>query len=286
MKIQQPLLAAAVMALGSQAFAQSAAPVARDAGSTYVLAPSAKIIGLNVHNEADKSLGEIGDVLIDPRSGELRYAIIDVGGFLGMGEDHRVIPWAYVHVMQDEKDAAKCHARTNLTEAQVKASPACKKDQVFDADLDKRVESAFGKNDMWAFNGDGKPMFARLSELDGVNVKDPAGKEIGSVQDLIIAPQNGCIAYAIVDTKKEAGDKDVALPFSRLNYAFDADKKLMATTTVEIARFQSAPEYDKKDWKRMSSTPWLTEVSTYYSADPFWKTTRFASAHRLPKQSP
>jgi hypothetical protein len=89
-----------------------------------------------------------------------------------------------------------------------------------------------------------------------------------------------------VDTKKEAGGKLVALPFARVQYAFDADKKLTASTPLDIGRFNSAPEYDKKDWKRMSSMPWVTEISTYYSCDPYWKTSRFASAHKPPASRP
>jgi sporulation protein YlmC with PRC-barrel domain len=252
----------------------------------FLLAPSGGVLGLAVHNDSDKNLGEVGDLLIDPRSGEIRYAILEVGGFLGMNEDRRVVPWVYVQVLADEKNPEKFHARTTLTEAQVKAAPTCKADQIFDAELDRRIESAFGKDDAWTFHGDGKPMFARLSQLDDVMLKESTGKEVGTVKDLILAPQNGCIAYVIVDTKKEAGDKHIALPFGRVQYTIDADKKLVATTPVEIARIQSAPEYDAKDWKRMSSMPWMTELATYYSCDPYWKTSRFASARKLPASRP
>jgi len=287
MKFAQPFFAMAAMALTTQAFAQSAAPKpTREAASTCLLTPSGKVLGLAIHNDTDKNLGEVGDLLIDPRSGEIRYAILEVGGFLGMNEDKRVVPWVYIQVLSDEKDADKIHAHTTLTEAQVKAAPTCKSDQMFDAELDRRIEATFGKDDAWAFHGDGKPAFMRLSELDGVKVKDPAGKEIGSVENFVLAPQNGCIAYAVVDTVKDAGGKKVALPFSKLQYAIDPDKKLMASTTVEIARFQTAPEYDSKDWKRMSGTPYVTELGTYYACDPFWKTSRFASARKPPTQKP
>jgi sporulation protein YlmC with PRC-barrel domain len=288
MKMHQPLCAIAIVALGAHSLAQTTPPAAREASvPTFLLAPSAKVIGLSVQDAAEKNVGEIGDLLLDPRTGEIRYAVIEAGGFLGMGEDSRVVPWAFVQVVRDEKDADKIRARTNLTETLVKAAPACKADTVFDAELDRRIETAFGRNDQWAYTGEGKPLFARLTQLDGVKIKDPTDKEVGSVKDLILAPSHGCVAYAVVETTKEAGDSEIALAFSKLNYAIDAEKKLvLATTPVEITRFRTAPKYDADDWKRMSSTPWLTDLCAYYSADPFWKTARFAKALRLPEERP
>ncbi|HTF88647.1 MAG TPA: PRC-barrel domain-containing protein [Planctomycetota bacterium] len=275
---------ACVALLPSAVLAQSAAPGAlnQDSAQTYPLYPCGKLLGLKISNDSDKGLGEIGDILIDPRSGEIRYAVLEVGGFLGVGEDRRVVPWSFIQIKADEKDAEKCHARTTLTEQQVKAAPTVKKDQRFEADLDKRIEASFGKDDSWAYTGKGTPMLVECSELDGVVLRDPSNKEVGKVQDVILAPMNSCIAYAVVDTTKEAGDKDVALPWSKVAYTYDNDHKLLATTQVELARFGVAPEYDKKDWKRMSSTPWMTELCTYYGCDPFWKTARFASAPKPP----
>lgn len=288
------LLATACVALiPSALLGQSAAPGAaqQEAASTYHLYPSGKLLGLKLTNDSDKNLGEIGDLLIDPRTGEIRYAVLEVGGFLGVGEDRRVVPWSYINVVPDEKDADKCHGRTTLTEAQIKAAPSVKKDARFDGDLDKRIEASFGKDDAWAYTGTGMPLFVECSELDGVVVRDPANKEIGKVQDVILAPLNNCIAFAVIDTTKDAGDKDIAVPWPKVNYVYNDEHKLQATTPVEITRFTVAPEYDKKDWKRMSSTAWMTELSTYYGSDPFWRSTRFASAPRkvpapAPKNTP
>lgn len=122
--------------------------------------------------------------------------------------------------------------------------------------------------------------------MDGVLLKDPANKEVGKVQDLILAPANSCVAYAVIDTNREAGGKKVALSWGRIEYLNDRENKLTAVTSVEIARFTAAPECDPKDWKRMSSTPWMSELATYYTCDPFWKTTRFAPATRATAKRP
>lgn len=55
---------------------------------------SDKVEGTSVYDEAGDKLGSIDDVMIDKRSGQVRYAVLEFGGFLGMGTDRYPIPWA------------------------------------------------------------------------------------------------------------------------------------------------------------------------------------------------
>ena len=87
---------AASALLASVAFAQSpsattdrattAAPVAAsDTSSFKGNWRSSKLVGLNVYNDSNESLGSINDLLTD-KSGNIKAAVIGVGGFLGVGE--------------------------------------------------------------------------------------------------------------------------------------------------------------------------------------------------------
>jgi len=287
MTSQAPLLAAALVAFGASTLAQSAAPTAvEDETHKHLLCPSGKLVGLSVHNESKKNLGEIRDVLVDPRSGGLRYAVLEADSFLGLGDEMRVIPWNFLVITADEKDSEKLHVRTQLTEEQLSAAPGCKVGQKFDADLDRRIEATFGKDKAWAFVGTGQPSFTWLSQMDGVPIEDKDGQDAGAVTDVILAPQNGCIAYLAVRTSKEAGDKVVAVPCSQVTFAYGRDEVLRATVPFAQSRFTTAPQYVAEDWKRMSSTAWMNEISTFYACDPFWKTTRFASARTMSAQRP
>ena len=275
----------AIVALASTVSVQSAAPVRQEEAHSFALFPASKVIGLDVRNDSEKNLGDIGDLLIETHSGEIRYAALDVGGFLGVGEDHRVVPWSTIRIVPDEKHPDTCHARTSLTEDQVKAAPRCKVHERIDTDLEKRMDASFGKHESWAYDK-GDAVLAWCGRMDGALLRDPANKEVGKVKSIILAPANDCAAYAVIDTTREAGDKKIALPWSRIAFSYDGGNKLAASTPVEIARFASAPEYDAKDWKRMSSTAWMNELSTYYGCDPFWKTSRFATARPRPNEKP
>ncbi len=49
--------------------------------------------GTSVYNGAGDKLGSIDDLMIDKQSGQVRYAVLEFGGFLGMGTDRYPIPW-------------------------------------------------------------------------------------------------------------------------------------------------------------------------------------------------
>src|ERR1700730_16881945 len=54
---------------------------------------SDKVEGTGVYNTVGEKLGSIDDLMIDKTSGQVRYAVLEFGGFLGMGTDRYPIPW-------------------------------------------------------------------------------------------------------------------------------------------------------------------------------------------------
>jgi sporulation protein YlmC with PRC-barrel domain len=93
---------AASALLASVAFAQSpsattdrattAAPAAAsDTSSLKGNWRTSKLVGLNVYNDSNESLGSINDLLAD-KSGNVKAVVIGVGGFLGVGEHLVAVP--------------------------------------------------------------------------------------------------------------------------------------------------------------------------------------------------
>jgi sporulation protein YlmC with PRC-barrel domain len=54
---------------------------------------SERVEGTKVYNTAGEKLGSIDDLMIDKRSGQVRYAVLEFGGFLGMGTERYPLPW-------------------------------------------------------------------------------------------------------------------------------------------------------------------------------------------------
>ncbi len=63
------------------------------ADETGSLIAASKVNGTSVYNRQGESLGSVYDVMIDKRSGQVAYAIMSFGGFLGMGESYHPLPW-------------------------------------------------------------------------------------------------------------------------------------------------------------------------------------------------
>jgi len=57
------------------------------------LIASDKVEGTAVYNRAGESLGSVYTVMIDKYSGQVAYAVMSFGGFLGIGERYHPLPW-------------------------------------------------------------------------------------------------------------------------------------------------------------------------------------------------
>ena len=54
---------------------------------------SDKVEGTTVYNRQGDKLGSIKTVMIDKRSGQVAYAVMSFGGFLGIGDRYHPLPW-------------------------------------------------------------------------------------------------------------------------------------------------------------------------------------------------
>jgi len=52
-----------------------------------------KVTGTNVYNRQGEKLGSVYDVMLSKTTGQVAYAIMSFGGFLGMGESYHPLPW-------------------------------------------------------------------------------------------------------------------------------------------------------------------------------------------------
>ncbi len=58
------------------------------------------IIGTSVRNQQNEDIGSVTDLLID-RNGQVKAAVLSVGGFLGIGDKDVAVPWNQVQVRAD-----------------------------------------------------------------------------------------------------------------------------------------------------------------------------------------
>jgi sporulation protein YlmC with PRC-barrel domain len=56
------------------------------------------LIGDSVVNAQEDDLGDIKEIMLDMRSGQVAYAVLSFGGFLGLGEKLFAVPWQALHL--------------------------------------------------------------------------------------------------------------------------------------------------------------------------------------------
>jgi hypothetical protein len=83
------------------------------------------VLGREVRSTTDEDMGRIVDVIVD-RSGTVRAAVIDFGGFLGVGSRKIVVDWNALHFasIANKGDSITLE----LTKDQVTAAPEYKED--------------------------------------------------------------------------------------------------------------------------------------------------------------
>ena len=88
------------------------------ARETPHLIASDKVEGTAVRRSDGEKLGTIQRVMIDKWSGKVAYAVMTFGGFLGIGDEYRALPWGLLQYNKD-LDAYEL----NVTEDQLRNAP-------------------------------------------------------------------------------------------------------------------------------------------------------------------
>ena len=79
---------------------------------------ASSVIGTNVVNRLGDNLGDIKEVVIDPRTGRVAYAVVSFGGFLSMGEKLFAIPFSSL-----EYSVSKGEYVLNISKERLEAAP-------------------------------------------------------------------------------------------------------------------------------------------------------------------
>ncbi|MET0360135.1 MAG: PRC-barrel domain-containing protein [Sphingobium sp.] len=96
---------------------------------------SDRVEGTAVYNLQGERLGHISNFMVDKVSGQVRYAVLSFGGFLGMGNDHYPLPWSML-----KYDTEKGGYVVELAKAVLDDAPR------YTADLRPAYDDSYGRN--------------------------------------------------------------------------------------------------------------------------------------------
>lgn len=76
------------------------------------------LIGMDVRNQQNEKLGDIKDLAVDLHTGKIAYAVLSVGGFLGVGDRYIAVPPSEFSLSPDGKELI-----LNADKARVQGAP-------------------------------------------------------------------------------------------------------------------------------------------------------------------
>ena len=110
------------------------------------LIPAEQVTGTDVYNTAGEHLGTVDDIMIDKISGQVIYAVMSFGGFLGIGEKQHPLPWSALTYDWDKEGYI-----VNLDKKMLENAPTLDPDEDFEwtPDYGRRVDNCYGAPTYW-----------------------------------------------------------------------------------------------------------------------------------------
>ncbi|MCK0512652.1 PRC-barrel domain-containing protein [Aromatoleum buckelii] len=114
------------------------------------------------------------------------------------------------------------------------------------------------------------PEVMAASTLEGDDVVNRAGEDLGNIKEIMIDVQSGRVAYAVLSTGGflGLGRKLFAIPWGALT--LDTDRKCFILD-VDAERLRNAPGFDKDHWPTMADPTWASEIHAYYGQRNYWQ---------------
>lgn len=109
---------------------------------TTRLIASDKVEGTAVYNRDGERLGSVERFMVDKLSGQAEYAVMQFGGFLGLGHSHYPLPWQTLTY-----DTEKGGYVVNLTREQLEDAPRYEGEQdtpAYDRSYGEQVYAYYG----------------------------------------------------------------------------------------------------------------------------------------------
>jgi len=233
---------------------------------------SSQIVGMRVRNKANKDVGAIDDLVVGLGSGKIRYAALSFGGFAGLGNKLFAVPWEALTYKFGEKDR---YLVFDVAEDDLKNAPGFDKthwpnvaDPAWASGIDKYYKIVRTSVTPGEKPAGGNVVYDdayRVSTLKGMKVRNDAGKDLGSIDEVVFDLKEGRINYAALSYGSVVGigGKLFAIPFDAFKlHQSPSDKYLVLNVTED--KLRDAPGFDSNVWPNTADGNWSREIDRYY----------------------
>lgn len=255
-------------------------PMGQQAGPVFGTRAE-NVIGMQVlaANAADdQEIGEVQDLLIDTQSGKIVYAVVQSGGLLGIGAEHRAVPFSSLNLAQGDSTRGYSAERVGVGNYFTLALSADKwndapemDDDFFETEYELRDQSFryYGASTDYLDGSSGEGRLARATDLMDIEIAN-GDDDVGEIEDVIINVQRRTASLLV---EPEGGPdltgSDVVIGFNKVNFARGEDLE-PATTSLTNADFQNARRWERDMASaELDGSPYLWDSAAIGAVGPY-----------------
>jgi sporulation protein YlmC with PRC-barrel domain len=110
----------------------------------------------------------------------------------------------------------------------------------------------------------------KATSIIGTKVVNPQDENLGDIKELMIDPQTGHVAYAVVSFGGflTLGEKLFAIPFGAFDYNPTKHEYIL---DVAKEKLKEAPGFPSSHWPTMADEKWNRDVHKYFELSPYWE---------------
>ena len=214
---------------------QARAPSATDASHALKAVRLSKLDDVSIYGADGKKIGEIDEVVVDPRGGKVQYVVVSAGGLMGVGEKRHKVALSDISLFSKSAN-----------------------DNVPSRATMRQASESLPKADKLERNSP----FVRADKLIGTDVVDAAGKQIGEIEDLIVDLQTGQVQYALMEFDKAWSPVDKLFAFRMAEFQpAKEDGKLMLGVRKEALENQPSIDRSALDRTDLTDPAWTARLS-------------------------
>jgi len=225
------------------------------------------LIGMTVRNEQGEKIGTVEDLVTNMQNGQITYAALGFGGFLGFGEKLFAIPLSQMKMEHQTNDT---YFVLNVAKEKLKAAPGFDKNHwpdLANANWSNDIDKYYRHEEVTPNAAQTSPNMQtyRVSKLRGMSVHNRQGESVGSIDDLVIDMTRVRINYAALGFGGVLGlgEKLFAVPFSQLTFNNTANETYFVLNVTK-EQLKAAPGFDKEHWPDLGDPNWSRDIDRHY----------------------
>jgi sporulation protein YlmC with PRC-barrel domain len=222
-----------------------------------------QLVGMKVENSDGEKVGTLRNLVVDTRSGELKYAVIGSGGVFGVHSTLKLAPTAIMSADTTKRETLAVF----VTNSQWRNAPVFKASSLAALEDPQRAQeisryfepspagSASATKYALSTTGHdtGQPantpraQLKFASNLTGLRIVNSKQEKIGEIMDLLVSFGRPRPAFAIISTSRFfRRDHEYAVPLNALRPTDDSRKLLL---DADANTLQRAPVFNEKVWE-------------------------------------